>query len=183
MNGPEAGLAIAATASFCYHWRMKMVTSAILTELSTTATGARRRRANHNLHPQLDDPIQRLLNAVEPSTYVRPHRHAAPPRWEAFVALTGRAAVLLLDDEGTVTARAEIAPGGPVLVVEIEAGTWHSLVSLVSGTVLLEVKPGPYVPVTDKDFAAWAPAEGAPGAAGLVTWLERAAVGDTAPRG
>jgi cupin fold WbuC family metalloprotein len=162
---------------------MKTVTSAMLDELSGRAAEAARRRANHNLHPALSDPTQRLLNAVEPGSYVRPHRHTTPPRWEAFVALAGRAAVLLLDDAGTVTARTEIAPGGPVLAVEIEVAAWHSLVSLAPGTVLLELKPGPYSPVTDKDLATWAPAEGAPGAADLVAWLERARVGDTRPIG
>jgi cupin fold WbuC family metalloprotein len=149
-----------------------------LTELSAEAAAAERLRRNRNLHAGPEDPVQRMLNAFEPGTYVRPHRHGEPPKWELFVALQGRAAVLQLDAAGTVTERAELAPGGALPGVEVPAGTWHTLVSLEAGTVLLEVKPGPFAPLADKDFAPWAPAEGEAGALELESRLRRAGPGD-----
>ncbi|MFA9459486.1 WbuC family cupin fold metalloprotein [Thiohalorhabdus methylotrophus] len=137
-----------------------------------------RLRANDNLHPELTDPVQRMLNAFEPGTYVRPHRHGSPPKWELFLALSGAAACLTFDDSGMVTERCEIRAGGPLYGAEIPAGTWHSLAALAPGTVLFEIKPGPYAPLTDKDFADWAPEEGGAEAAALEAWMRGAEEGE-----
>ena len=114
---------------------------------------------NDNLHA-MADPIHRLLNATEPGTYVQPHRHGTPPKVETLCVLRGRGAVLLFDDAGHVTDRAILGPGGPTLVVEVPANTWHTLIALEPGTVWFEVKAGPYAAPTREDTAAWAPAPG-----------------------
>ena len=158
---------------------LKLVTDDQLEALSLQAAASQRRRANENLHPELADPVQRFLNAMEPGTYVRPHRHVAPAaKWELFVALRGSVAVLLFDDAGRVTERIEVNAQGPVRAVEVPPGEWHGLVALESGTVLFEFKQGPYAATSDKDFVAWAPAEGAPGVARLVRAFEKAKRGD-----
>ncbi len=158
---------------------MKTVGADALRALSAEAAATARRRRNLNLHQTLDDPIQRLCNAFEPGTYVRPHRHD-PEVWELFALLAGRAAALTFDARGTVTARAELGADADVLI-EIPAGAWHSLVALAPGTVLFEVKHGPYRPGGEHDFAPWAPPEGDARAAAFVQWMERARVGDRAP--
>jgi cupin fold WbuC family metalloprotein len=160
---------------------MKIVSSADLAALVREAQNAARRRKNLNLHPTLTDPVQRLLNAVEPGTYVRPHRHRDPGKWEFFAILQGRALVLAFDADGIVLERHELAPAGAVAVIEIAAGTWHTLAALESGTLLLEVKPGPYTPAGPQDFAPWAPPEGTPTAVTLERWFHAARVGDRAP--
>ena len=160
---------------------MKRLAADALRALTAEAAASPRLRKNLNLHETPDDPIQRLCNAFEPGTYLCPHRHSAPGTWELFIVLTGHAAMLTFDDAGCVTARAELQAGGPVVAVEVPAGAWHSLVSLASGTVLFEVKRGPYRPTGENDFASWAPREGAPNAGAFVTWMENAAVGGRAP--
>jgi cupin fold WbuC family metalloprotein len=158
---------------------LKLVSTGLLAELAQQAAASPRRRANFNLHPELADPVQRFLNAMEPGTYVRPHRHVTPePKWELFVALQGAVAVLCFDDAGTVAERVEIDAAGPIRAIEVSPGTWHSLVVLQPCSVLFEFKPGPYAAVSDKDFAPWAPAEGAPGAPAMQQRLARAAVGE-----
>ena len=139
---------------------VRIITPSDFASLSRAAASNLRRRQNLNLHDDYDDPCQRLFNAVEPGSYIRPHRHADPPRPECFLAVRGRFMLLLFDDEGQVTSRQAVAPAGPVVAAEVPAGTWHSLVALEPGSVFFEVKPGPYLPLTDKDFAPWAPAEG-----------------------
>ena len=148
-----------------------------LSELASQATQLDRRRINWNLHPQLADPVQRFCNVMQPDTYVRPHRHDGENRWELFLALQGRAAVLFYDDSATIVARYELDPSGEVRGLEIPGGQWHNLVCLSPDTVLFEVKEGPYRPACDKDFAAWAPVEGEPECTRLVQWLETATVG------
>jgi cupin fold WbuC family metalloprotein len=160
---------------------MKQIDTATLQTLSARAAASARRRQNHNLHPVLEDPVQRLLNAIEPGTYVRPHRHPQSDKWELFVILSGRAAVLTFEDAGRVRERVELAAGGPVYVAEIPARTWHTLVALAPGTVLLEVKAGPYIPAGPEDFASWAPAEGAPASGALQQWFIGAHPGDRWP--
>ena len=125
-----------------------------------------RKRANLNVHASLEDPIQRLFNVVQPGTYIRPHRHELD-RWELFVILQGRAAVLLLNDLGLPSGTAILDPSG-VRAVELAGGHWHTVVALAPDTVLFEVKPGPYRALEDKDFAPWAAPEGTPNAALLL---------------
>ena len=160
---------------------MKILSPADLRALSARAVSSARRRANENLHSTLEDPVQRFCNAVEPGSYVRPHRHPEAGRWELFLILAGRAAILVFDDAGTVHDRVELWAGGGALAVEVPPDTWHSLVALEPGTVLFELKPGPYRTLGDKDFAAWAPAEGEEGVDSFVQWYQEARPGDRAP--
>lgn len=137
-----------------------LVTPADLDALSRAAADSPRRRLNLNMHADYADPCQRLFNAVEPDSYLRPHRHTEPPKPECFVAIRGRFHVLIFADDGTISERIDLAPGGPVAAVEVPAGVWHAIVALEPGSIFFETKPGPYTPLTDKDFASWAPAEG-----------------------
>ncbi len=159
---------------------MKIIDQGTLSRLSADAAGRPRRRANWNLHPTLDDPIQRFFNAMEPGTYVRPHRHDGANRWEGFFAIRGSAAIVTFSDEGALLDRVVIAADGDNLGLEIPPRTWHALASLQPGTILLELKPGPYEPMTDKDFASWAPEEGDPGAAAFEHWYREGALGSLA---
>ena len=125
--------------------------------------------------------MQRFLNAMQPGTYVRPHRHPEP-RWELFLTLSGAVVVLEFDGKGCVTQRQELLAEGPVRALELAPGRWHTVVCMESGSVLFELKPGPYAPVTDKDFAAWAPQEGAVGLKAWVECFRQAQPGDCPPR-
>jgi cupin fold WbuC family metalloprotein len=161
---------------------MKQIDTAALLGLCDEAAASPRLRKNLNLHTELDDPVQRLLNAFEPGTYLRPHRHAAPPKWELFVVLAGRAAVLTFADDGRVLERADLDADGDTRLVEIPEGAWHTLVALVPKTVLFEVKRGPYLPNPPQDVAAWAPPEGDARTGEFERWYRQAAPGDLPPR-
>ncbi len=49
---------------------------------------------------------------------------------------------------------------GSAIGVKVPANTWHIVVALESGSVLLESKAGPFAPCLAKDLAPWAPLEG-----------------------
>ena len=66
---------------------------------------------------------------------------------------------------------------GPSLI-EIPGSEWHSIVFHAPAAVVLEVKPGPYEPQLDKEFADWAPTEDDPEAFLFQSWLERAMPGE-----
>lgn len=155
---------------------VRLITPADLEALSRAARDNSRRRRNLNLHADYQDPCQRLFNAVEPGSYIRPHRHTDPPKPEFFLAVRGRFLLLLFDDAGGVTQTAHLAPDGPEVAVEIPAGQWHTIVALEPGSIFFEVKPGPYVALTDKDFAPWAPDEGSSDAPWYLETLYEAAL-------
>jgi len=160
---------------------MKQVDSALLDSLTKRAGESPRHRAHFNLHPELTDPVQRLCIAIEPGSYVRPHRHSDPETWEVLTALRGSLAILLFDENGKVLERLVIANGGMVAAAELPRNTWHTLVSLEPGTIFFEVKQGPYKPIAETNSASWAPAEGDPGAALFLSWFRNAGVGDLPP--
>ncbi|MBZ0093253.1 MAG: WbuC family cupin fold metalloprotein [Sulfuricellaceae bacterium] len=149
----------------------------MLADLSRQAQQSPRRRANHNLHAELSDPIQRLAIAMEPDTFVRPHRH--PHTWELLFPLRGRFLVLHFDESGTVIERTRL--GEDCSLLENPAGAWHAVLSLDAGGVIFEVKHGPYTPVTEADFAPWSPSEGAE-AAQAMAWYADARIGDRFPK-
>lgn len=158
---------------------MKVMDADMLAGMTAAATQAARRRSHATLHDHSDDPVQRVVIALQPGTYVRPHRHAAEV-WELFAVLDGALAVLCFDADGRVCRRVELRPGGD-RIVQLPPGVWHAIVALAADTLALEVKPGPYRATTDKDFAAWAPAEGEAGADAMVRWYESAGAGATPP--
>jgi len=139
---------------------IKIIDTAMLDQLSLEAQAAPRRRKNLNLHDDYAEPCQRLLNALEPGTYIRPHRHTDPPKPECFLALRGRMALILFHDDGSIARVVRFGADGPVYGIDLPAGVWHAVVALEPGSLFFETKPGPYQPLTDKDFAPWAPAEG-----------------------
>jgi cupin fold WbuC family metalloprotein len=162
--------------------KLQIIACDDLDQLSSQANASARLRKNLNVHTDLDDPVQRLFNAMQPNTYVRPHRHVGEGRWEFFQVVRGRALVLLFDDSGRVTEKSELCDKGPNIAVEIPSNTWHTLVSMQPETVLFEVKSGPYKPLTDKDFAAWAPQEGDYRCKHFLQWFHTAEIGDTPPK-
>jgi len=160
---------------------MKRIDRQTIQSLVKKAMASPRLRQNHNLHTGYDDPVQRLYNAIEPGSYVQPHRHTEAGRWELFMALHGAAVILIFNAEGVVLQRLEICADGPVFGVEIPPGDWHTVAALESGTVLFEFKPGPYLPISDKDFAAWAPAEVEASCRKWAEWFQNAKQGEQPP--
>ena len=160
---------------------MKNITTQLLDDLTAKAIASSRKRAHHNLHAELADPVQRLCVAIEPGTYIRPHRHGDPLTWEIFLMLRGSAVFLSFDDSGRVMERVALAAVGPVHAIEIPAGTWHSVASLEPGTVFFEVKQGPYKAPQTGNAAAWAPEEGESACVSYEAWYRQAEVGDLAP--
>jgi len=146
------------------------VTPTQITALLAEAEASPRRRSHLLLHAGHDDQVQRLLIALQPGSYVRPHQHSQ--QWEMLVLHRGRLDVLAFTPDGALAARHRLDRSAPVIQIPLK--TWHAGVALEAGTIVLEVKPGPYRP---NEFADWAPEEGTPAATDLVSWLECAAPG------
>lgn len=145
--------------------------NAELDALSVQARASPRRRRNLNFHAELSHPAQRLLNAVEPDSYIRPHRHCDPLRDETFVVLRGAFGLVLFDEAGAVERTALLRAAGESVGAHVPGGTYHTFLALEPGSVFFEAKAGPYAALTDKAFGPWAPPEGDPGVAAYLDAL------------
>ncbi len=143
---------------------VQLLDQALLDELTTRALESSRLRTNHNFHRTPDDNPHRFLNALARGTYCAPHRHALPPKSEAFIALRGEVLVFIFGDAGEVLQKHRLGANG-LLGIDIPAGVWHGIAVVSPTAVCYEVKPGPWNPANDKEFAPWAPREGAEQAA------------------
>ena len=143
---------------------MKIFDSCCLSNLNIEAKNSPRRRQHLNIHLGYQDACQRLMNAIEPDSYIRPHRHLSGSRDELLVAIRGMMALVIFNDQGDLISVVRFGTekyGRDITVgVEINPNTWHSVVALEPGCILLEIKAGPYDPCQSKDLAAWSPEEG-----------------------
>ena len=147
---------------------MKVFSADYLDALTVQAQANPRKRQHRNVHDSYEDPCQRLFNAIEPGSYIRPHRHAIDPRDELLIAVRGLMALVTFDEQGQVTGAARFGSDKSsedlAVGAEVPAETWHTVIALKPGCVLLEVKAGPFDPNHPKDLAPWAPDEGGPDA-------------------
>ena len=127
------------------------ITQAILDGLTEKAKVSPRLRANLDLRDSDTDTSQRMLNAIEPDSVVPIHRHQKTS--ETVVCLRGRVVEEYYDElERICTESVELSPNGPVVAMNIPAGQWHTLRSLESGSVILEMKNGRYEPIKPEDI-------------------------------
>ena len=125
-----------------------IVDKRLLDELSAKAKASPRLRCNLDLRNSAEDKSQRMLNALEPGTVMPIHRHKSTS--ETCVCIRGHFEEYFYDKNGHLTDTIDRVPGGVIL--NIEAGQWHSLKCLESGTVLLEAKDGAYSPLSPDEI-------------------------------
>jgi cupin fold WbuC family metalloprotein len=136
------------------------IDSVLLNATIEKAKVSPRKRMNHNFHTEANDTFQRMLNCIEPETYCQPHKHENPVKREVFIILKGTVAVLQFDNNGKISDYIILNQVAGRFGVEIPHSTYHTIIALEPGTVVYECKDGPYLPLSDKEFAPWAPAEG-----------------------
>ncbi len=148
---------------------IQLIDAALFQSLIERARQSPRLRINHNFHSSMQDNPHRFLNVMLKGTYVAPHRHLDPPKPESFVVLEGKLAFFTFDDAGNIASSHILGPDLPG--IDLAPGVWHSMTPVTEHAVCYEVKPGPYEAANDKEFAAWAPAEGDPGAGAYLETL------------
>lgn len=126
------------------------ITQELLDNLTAQAKASPRLRMNFDLRNSTEDQSQRMLNALEPGTPLPIHRHRKSS--ETVVCLRGRLIEDFYDEsERRVIDSIELSPNGPIVALNIPVDQWHSVRVLESGTVIMEVKDGPYEPLNPAD--------------------------------
>ena len=127
-----------------------LINDQLINTVTGQAKASSRLRMNFNLHDSLDAKAQRLLNALEPETVLPVHRHSHTA--ETYIVLRGSIRVMFYNDAKLLTAEFLIDPKEKEYGIHIPAGQWHTLEVLESGTVIFEVKDGPYAPLQPEDI-------------------------------
>lgn len=145
---------------------MENLTGAAVTlDMETLAEGLRasressRRRIILPIQRTQEAQVQRLVNFLQPGTYIRPHCHPEPHASESICLIQGSLEVVIFSAAGKVTER-HLLKETDTRLVDIEPGTWHGMLVKSNDTVIFECKRGPYDADKDKEFARWAPEEG-----------------------
>ncbi|MDZ7718537.1 MAG: WbuC family cupin fold metalloprotein [Balneolaceae bacterium] len=122
------------------------------------------------IHRTQDARVQRMINFLQPGTYIRPHKHPLEHATESLVLIEGSIRFYTFDENGTVLTKIEINGEPFPGVIDIESKVWHSFIVLEENTILFECKKGPYDAENDKIFAEWSPEEGNND---VEKWMER----------
>jgi len=137
----------------------EFISRQILDRLSAEAKHSPRLRKNYNFHFSDQDICHRLLNAMEPDSYIQPHRHLNTSKDEALVVIRGRIGIIIFDVEGNIKENVLLEQAGGIMMVNIPHEIFHTCVSLEEGTVFFEAKAGPFIPLAPEEKAPWAPPE------------------------
>jgi len=140
--------------------KAELISQQILDQLSLQAKQSPRLRKNYNFHTSDVDICHRLLNAMEPDSYIQPHRHLAINKDETLAVIRGKMGLIIFDNDGDIEEMALLEPTGNVMMANIPHGTFHTLISLDEPSVFFESKAGPFIPLTQDEKAHWAPEEG-----------------------
>lgn len=122
------------------------------------------------IHRKQDARVQRMINFLQPGTYIRPHKHPLEHASESLILIQGSIRFFTFDDEGNVLTKNKIQSKPLPGVIDIEPEVWHSFIVLEKDTILFECKKGPYDAEADKTFAEWSPEEGSDG---VEEWMNR----------
>lgn len=122
---------------------MKIIDNDLLNDVIGQAKQSPRLRMNYNFHQSLDDKCHRFLNALEVGTQVPIHHHVTKD--ESFILLRGSVRVNTYDDSGTIIESVVLSQSEGRIGVDIPINTWHNVECLEPGSVIFEVKEGPFV--------------------------------------
>ncbi|MGL4518568.1 MAG: WbuC family cupin fold metalloprotein [Phocaeicola sp.] len=127
-----------------------IIDNELLNQVTAQAQQSERLRMNFNFHDSPDAAVQQLLNALEPGTVVPIHRHRHTA--ESYLLLRGKLRVTFYTEAKEVKEQFLLDPLAGNYGIHIPQGTWHGLEVLEKGTVIYEVKEGPYAAITEEDL-------------------------------
>ena len=121
---------------------IELITQSLIDDVVKKAKASPRLRMNYNLHSDLSDKCQRFINAMEPGTIIPIHHHHVA---EVYILLQGRLKIMIYDDKAVETQAYILDRKDGDYGIQIPLNTWHSVEVLEEGTVIMEIKEGPYV--------------------------------------
>ncbi len=145
---------ISPTATQSTHARACVIDTALVLQKASDSRNNDRRREIHAFHEGSGDTLQRMLNALQPSSYIRPHRHANPAKAENILLIQGSLAFVVFTQDGGIDDFLLLDQKAGNVGIDCKAGVWHTFFALMPDTVIFEVKPGPYDAANDNECAS-----------------------------
>ena len=127
-----------------------LINKELLDTLTAEAKASPRLRMHFDLRDSVDDESQRMLNAIEPGTVIPIHRHNTTS--EDVIILRGKGLEIFYGEDGREAGRFPLVPGGESPAIHVPIGQYHTLISLESGTVVIEFKNTRYDPFVTEDY-------------------------------
>lgn len=138
------------------------LTLTMVSNLLALSRESPRKRMIQKIHKGDDAGVHKMFNAMQPGTYIPPHRHMNPPKTETLLVVSGAMLLVIFDETGAVKEHVLLQPGTETFGIDIMPQIYHTFIALKPDTLILEIKDGPYSRADDKDFPEWAPKEGSP---------------------
>jgi cupin fold WbuC family metalloprotein len=129
-----------------------------LNTLKAAAKASVKRRARINAHPDAEDALHEMIIAIDPASYIRPHKH--PGKSEAFHIIEGEVDIIVFSDEGAIERIVLLGPPGSrrAFYYRMSAPFFHTLIIRSEILIVHEITNGPFRPQTAV-FADFAPDE------------------------
>lgn len=150
---------ISKQATVSTHDRFTLIDKSLIEEKARHATKNKRLREIHAFHDSDDSTLHRMFNAIQPKSYIMPHRHLEDPKEETIIILKGSLGCICFEDDGSIIEDSigYLSAESNQIGIDLRVGVWHTIFALEPNTVVFEVKSGPYKKTSDKEFASWAP--------------------------
>lgn len=165
---------ISKQATRSTHQSFSIIDQTLIDEKAKHAKKNARLREIHNFHNSDEATLHRMLNAIQPKSYIMPHRHLEDPKEETIIVLKGALGCVCFNDDGRIIEDSVcyLSAKSGQIGIDLRVGVWHTIFALEPNTVVFEVKSGPYKKASDKEFASWAPEENSDEALAYLTKLE-----------
>lgn len=125
------------------------ITENLLDELTIKAKRSERLREAFDLRNSPQDNSQRILNALEPGTFVPVHRHTMSS--ETVVVIRGSVRQNFYSENGDII-ESFVVSSSSMPMYHVPKNAWHNTESLESGTIIFETKDGKYYPTLKEDI-------------------------------
>jgi cupin fold WbuC family metalloprotein len=127
-----------------------------LNALRAAVKASAKRRARINTHPDGEDALHEMIIAIDPSSYIRPHKH--PGKSEAFHIVEGEVDIVVFKDDGEIDQIVPLgAPGsGRSFYYRMSKPFFHTLIIRSDVLIVHEITNGPFRP-QGTIFAGFAP--------------------------
>jgi len=124
----------------------------LTSELASSDTG----RVRLCAHAGNDTPVQEMLIALTPETYVRPHRHLN--KSESFHMIDGEIDIVLFSCSGEISEVIPLAPFGHsrTFYYRLSSDLFHTVLVKAPRAVFHETTGGPFIR-EETEFASWSP--------------------------
>jgi len=127
-----------------------------LNTLKSAVNASAKRRARINTHADGEDALHEMIIAIDPTSYIRPHKH--PGKSEAFHIVEGEVDIVVFTDDGEIDRIVPLGPPGGrrPFYYRMSNAFFHTLIIRSDLLIVHEITNGPFRPSATV-FADFAP--------------------------